>query len=373
MNQLSLFESRLSKQGQGPKSNNFHEEHIDIEPDELLLRNTYLNGLPVKPENKVNRSMSFNSKKLQWADNNNYFKKDLLCSTNPNKDLISQKEPKPVISHKRLKPPKPSLKKSNTLEYYNRKLTPTRFDNLTNNYINKHKENKDNSFTGNQMSNNYINAPRTPDEDGNAKLMSPLNMNRFDRDKSNNKEEKRITTPLRSYSLDQRGNNKENNINTNINDVRSSAEVTNIIIAPNMKSLISNNIKNYYINNNNNNNSQEDEIDKIANRYVNNRENSIDKQNNFKSNYSEKSFVPTRPSGLTRDTYSPLLNNSNSYNSRINVNSSNPSNNNYINNYSSQEKVTPTSKLVKSPENQRALLQNNYIMNTNSYIEYNLA
>ena len=46
MNQLSIFESFLSKIGQGPKSNTWEETDITTnEPDERILRNTYINGM----------------------------------------------------------------------------------------------------------------------------------------------------------------------------------------------------------------------------------------------------------------------------------------------------------------------------------------
>jgi hypothetical protein len=328
MSQLSLFETRLSKAGQGPKSNNFYDEPGDIEIDELLLRNTYLNGLPNKQERRIDRSISYNSRKLQWADNNNYARKDLLCTLSLNKDLMVQKDIKPVISHKKLKPNKSILKRSNSVDVM-RKHTPSGMENFVNNYINKNKE-KDNSFS-NTITNNYTNMPKTPDENK-SRIMN--SMNRFESEKVIQKEERIKTPPSRSYSVDTREQKK--------------AEVTNIIIAPNMKSLISNNIKNIYINN--------DVSDKSPTR-LSNYDKMIEEKN-------IKAYLSSKVSG-TRDTNSPLLNNSTSINPRVNVNFDTGSsflNYNYDDN--------PVNKLSKSNENQRSLLQNNYIMNNNNLLEY---
>jgi hypothetical protein len=329
--QLTMYESRLSKVGQGPKSNNFHDEPGDIELDELLLRNTYLNGLPNK--NTVGgKPMAFNSRGIQWADNN---KRDLLCTTNLGKDLMIQKDIKPVVSHKKLRPMKSILKRSNSADP--RKLTPSRLDSFVNNYIKKD-SNKDTSFTS-TYNNNYHNMPRTPDNDNNNKprLMSPLN--KFEPEKVVQKEERLRTPPLRSYSVDTRDKKVP------------APEVTNIIIAPNMKSLISNNIKNIYINNNN-----DTSTDKSPSRFNYERASGNDSEKNMKA------YMSNKVSGNTRDTNSPL--HTSGFNSRSGIDVG--SNNNVLNyNYDNN----PSNKLTKSNENQRTLLQNNYIMNNNNLLE----
>ena len=112
-----MFESRLSKIGQGPKSTHWHEVTNDQDQDEVLVRNTYVNGLLQKTEKSylsestnLSKPFSSGSKKIQWADNNNMHRKDLLCSTNFSKELIYQKDIKPILTHKKLKPTKSCLK-----------------------------------------------------------------------------------------------------------------------------------------------------------------------------------------------------------------------------------------------------------------------
>ena len=70
-----------------------------------------MNGLISKPEIKrieMNRHFNVNSRRIHWADSN-YNRKD-LCSSNIVRDLILQKEIKPINSHKIKKPLKPCLK-----------------------------------------------------------------------------------------------------------------------------------------------------------------------------------------------------------------------------------------------------------------------
>ena len=110
-----MFETRLSKVGMGPKTNSFNELSTENDMEEKLIHNTYLNGLNLKADNKSNLDIerkisSISSKRIVWADNNNFNRKDLLCNTNFAKDLFYQKDIKPVLNHKKAKPIKPILK-----------------------------------------------------------------------------------------------------------------------------------------------------------------------------------------------------------------------------------------------------------------------
>ena len=70
-----------------------------------------MNGLICKPEMKrldTNKHSNVSSRRIHWADSN-YNRKD-LCSSNIVRDLILQKEIKPINSHKVKKPLKPCLK-----------------------------------------------------------------------------------------------------------------------------------------------------------------------------------------------------------------------------------------------------------------------
>jgi len=110
LQQLSFFETRLSKLGHGPKSNSWNDSMATTDPEEIILKNTFLNGLINKPEGKLveNNKSYMNSRKVNWADNN-LNRKD-LCSINFGRDLILQKEIKPITSHRLKIPPKPCLK-----------------------------------------------------------------------------------------------------------------------------------------------------------------------------------------------------------------------------------------------------------------------
>jgi len=96
--------------GQGPKSTTWSDVGNDADPEELLLRNTYLNGLAQKTDKNELRPFNYTTRKVVWADNNNFNNKGQLCSVNLGKELMYQKDIKPVVSHKKSKPMKSSLK-----------------------------------------------------------------------------------------------------------------------------------------------------------------------------------------------------------------------------------------------------------------------
>ena len=115
LNQLLLFEARLCKTGLGANSATFSEISNENDHEEILLRNTYLNGL----ENNLNdrpytANLEFKNESIRrilWADKNDNNRKDLLCNINPQKELLFIKEIKPVTNHKKMMPLKPTLKK----------------------------------------------------------------------------------------------------------------------------------------------------------------------------------------------------------------------------------------------------------------------
>lgn len=119
LNQLFLFEARLGKTGLGAKSATFSEISNENDHEEILLRNTYLNGLESKSTNirpltaNAQLKSESNFKKILWADKNDNNRKDLLCNINPNRELYFIKEIKPVLNHKRMLPMKSSFKNKN--------------------------------------------------------------------------------------------------------------------------------------------------------------------------------------------------------------------------------------------------------------------
>ena len=115
LNQLFLFETRLNKSGMGPKTSTFTEISNENDIEEVLLRNTYLNGLenkiPNRPYTSDNKITSLKSRKIVWADKNDNSRKDLLCNINPQKELYFIKEIKHVLKHKKMLPSRSCLKR----------------------------------------------------------------------------------------------------------------------------------------------------------------------------------------------------------------------------------------------------------------------
>ena len=109
--QLKEYEVRLSKIN-GVTTNNWNELSNNNN-DENLLRNTYVNGIPVKKLSSIgfdnmvkeNDNLGLNKKKnmhISWAES------DKLVSLNYEKELLFQDEIKDIIT---LKPGKSSIKK----------------------------------------------------------------------------------------------------------------------------------------------------------------------------------------------------------------------------------------------------------------------
>jgi hypothetical protein len=115
LNQLFLFETRLNKSGNGPKTSTFSEVSNENDVEEVLLRNTYLNGLenkiPLRPYTSDAKLSSSKSRKINWADKNDINRKDLLCIINPQKELYFIKDIKPMMNHKKMTPIRSCMKR----------------------------------------------------------------------------------------------------------------------------------------------------------------------------------------------------------------------------------------------------------------------
>ena len=109
LNQIILFENRLTKKGEGIKSIPWTEENLP-DPEEKLLRNTYVNSLPTNASMIPKEMINVKERKhIAWADSNPY-KKGVLCHINAAKDLIFQRDVKPVTAHRRLRPSRSCMK-----------------------------------------------------------------------------------------------------------------------------------------------------------------------------------------------------------------------------------------------------------------------
>ena len=108
--QLKQFEIRLKSRGELTYDVPWEFEGLK-DPEEKLLRNTYLNG--VKQENKNNNNPKINNNKnmrhIMWADINPYQKSNLELNNTEN-DLFFKKEIKPITVHQSLRPRKGCIK-----------------------------------------------------------------------------------------------------------------------------------------------------------------------------------------------------------------------------------------------------------------------
>ena len=111
LSQLIKFESRLLQKGELTKDIPWSFENLK-DPEEKLLRNTYMNGINTK---KINRS-NLNENKgkirhIQWIDNIDSNQQIPISVINLDKDLYFKKNIKPIFIHKQIKPSKPCIKK----------------------------------------------------------------------------------------------------------------------------------------------------------------------------------------------------------------------------------------------------------------------
>jgi hypothetical protein len=374
-----MFESRLSKVGQGPRSNNWNEmTPLSNDCDEIVIRNTYLNGLTAKTIQSQNialmqsmdrTSLSLGkSRKILWSDNN-LQRKDLLCSTNLNKELIYQKEIKPIVSHKKMKPTKSILKTKSSfggshapVNNEQKKATSSSSvyslnastHNLNNSISASKSTNiypvsiRDNTNLLNTYSNSNVNVFGSKADmasNANYGLHSGVNYSnnlnleqtRGNYNKENDGRLHRIGSPdfntpnlnstqHRSFSVDQKIDR------STVNQRGNNAEVTKIIIAPNVQSITNTNINNIYIQNPNNL-----DLEKLTGRY-----------SDFQNKEIKKEYTNIDVDRITNSIRSPTMNSTTSINSGL------------------RQSLTPSStqnKMSKSIDPR--LMQNNYLLNTN--------
>ena len=103
LSQLNEFEIRINKFSKIKKSINWNEEQNNRDFDESIMRNTYINTLPIKKNinNNTNiKTENENKKKLGiiWKDKNNNNINDLV-TINFEKDLFYKKNINPIRNH----------------------------------------------------------------------------------------------------------------------------------------------------------------------------------------------------------------------------------------------------------------------------------
>lgn len=103
LSQLSQYENKLYVRGLGPKTQRWtelSENHIQLENEELIVRNTYLNS-QMAPLAELNFGPGAEDKTnftLKWADEK--LKKPLTEENLDEDDLVNKINPSPIKHHR---------------------------------------------------------------------------------------------------------------------------------------------------------------------------------------------------------------------------------------------------------------------------------
>ena len=346
--QLKQFENRLKSRGELTVDIPWEYEGLK-DPEEKLLRNTYLNGvkIEIKNDNKdisnnlLNNNMNINGNKnirhIMWADNNPYQKSNLELNNSEN-DLFFQKSPKIITVHQSLRPRKGCIKGINNnnginMNNYNMNNNIKNVEmsiennfanlikksmNLTNNIISEQANNRNIPMELNERNNlkiinnnNYFNQNQNLNQKNNSN-----NINIINNGKLNNNNNVNVNNNLNKFGQQQQINKKnivdvsssENFINkertnnfaetNNSNDMRVNNSVNipksnNYILNNNTSKNKNNNISPFRVNNHENNNNINNNSSagfmnmnkNINNNFIKNNHNMSNTQQNF---YSEK-------------------------------------------------------------------------------------
>ena len=175
--QLKNFENRLRQRGELPPRDIPWEFEELPDPEEKLLRNTYLNGVKIEINN-FNPNRNNNLRRIMWADTNPYQKSPLEFNNSEN-DLFFQKNLRPITVHQSLRPKRGCIKgmnkninniglnmQNNSLNNLNiinnNNLFKTKSSNNEINNIEEYKNNfgipkNNNIFSSQQVNNNWNN------------------------------------------------------------------------------------------------------------------------------------------------------------------------------------------------------------------------
>jgi protein-tyrosine phosphatase len=306
--QLKEYEKKLNI-----KTNTW-KDISNKENDENLLRNTYVNGLPVKQldsigidfidNNKMNEKV--NKKKnvhINWAE------RDKLVTLNYEKDLIFQDDIKEINCHMTLKPGKSSIKQTKDK------------DNIMN------KVHIENNKTNNNENNN-INVPVQVKKK--LKIRADVDFNKI--------------------------NSEYNNISPNI--IKQLIENDSFYFLPSNKNLQNNNLKQYKTRTNKS----------ITNKFK--RPSSLD--NNRNKNKLKKEIEKNDPREVYKSTNNEDLNNFKSYS--LNKNNLNLMQKRI---YNSNNDISKNNNYLNEEKNMRKLLEDNkhinkllYSLNNKNKMEY---
>ena len=265
LSQLIKFESRLIQKGELTKDIPWSFENLK-NPEEKLLRNTYINGLNRfnKNDGYINYNKS-NCRHILWADSNPYQQKPISV-IDLDRDLFFKKNIKPIFSHQQNKVLKPCIKMRNINEQNDEKDLMQ--NNINNNYINNLIKKNIINNNNNNFNNNFIissNKSSKKSLKNNEELIEENNKQINNNEMNNNKKAYINKKKIKNENINNNNiyNEDDENININIpytnnnNDANKKGIIKHYI--PNKKVIINNNIanKNDIINNNmivNNNN-----------------------------------------------------------------------------------------------------------------------
>ena len=324
--QLKQFEMRLRTRGELTVDVPWEFEGLK-DPEEKLLRNTYLNGVKMENKNDNNNQMKVNSNKssrhIMWADINPYKKMDLEFNNSEN-DLFFQKNIKPVTVHQSLRPRKGCIKGINANNginiNYNNNVKNVELS-MDNNFANliKKSMNLSNNIIAEQ--NNIINNRNIPnsmlakEERNNLKIIN--NNNFINQNQKNNNNPNIINNGKINNNINRFGQQpvKQNN---NV-DVSSSENFINKERTNNF--LGSNNILDMRVNN-----SVNIQKSNMGINSLNQMKNSANINNNYLLN-NKNNISPFRSNNIENNN----INSNNSSAGFMNMNK-NINNNNYIKN-----------------------------------------
>ena len=337
--QLKQFEMRLRTRGELTVDIPWEFEGLK-DPEEKLLRNTYLNGVKMEVKNDMDQMKikgNKNVKHIMWADINPYQKSNLELNNSEN-DLFFQKNIKPVTVHQSLRPRKGCIKGINN----------------SNNGININYNNINNNVKNMEMSmeNNFANLIKKSMNLSNNIVEQTNNMNNRNIPNMNVQNHLKIIKNSDNNYYNQNQKNNYNNLN-----------------------IINNGKLNNNMNNNNNNINRfgQQTMKPKNNVDVSSSENFINKErtNNFMGGNNPldmrvNNSVNIPKSNLGTNTLNSLKNSSNMNNNYITNNNNKNNNNNNIspfhsNNMDNNNNINTNSSAGFMNMNKN----NNYIKNPN--------
>ena len=330
LKQLSDFENRISQFSHIKKSFNWSDEQNKEDIEEYVMRNTYINGLPIKIKNN-NNSLKKNKKKnlkVGWGDNNPYDKTNYLVSIDLQRDLFLMKNIKNVTSHIHLKPIKSCFKGKKNIIYENEENEK--------NIIENNSENEKENLNSNLNLDNQLN---------NSNSMKII---------QNEKKNEKNNENYNKIGLDGKLLQEINNL-TNNSNLQKSQNYEKITFNNSIKPQKPINIINRIYNENNQNKISNNIRIKSANQKKNDSgENTLKRNSSFDKTNQNKKYINL----LNNNQRSNLLNNKEKNNKIIFANNYKQIVTNNVNNYFIQNSEFEN-KRVRTPEQLRKNNNNN--------------